>query len=99
MSAAGISEVDRAKADGRWETAYASQSTAEVPEDLHAALSKNREARTFFDALDSANRYAILYRIHHAKKPETRSNWIKRVVEMLERGETFHPLRKKRSTS
>lgn len=96
MSDSGLNEVDRAKADGRWDAAYTSQSTAEVPEDLRIALGKNRAASLFFAKLDSANRYAILYRLHDAKKPETRASRIKKFIEMLERQETLHPLRAKK---
>ena len=91
MRAAGLREIERAKADGRWQAAYASQSQAQVPEDLQLALNKNRKAGHFFTRLDSANRYAILYRVHEAKKPETRAARIQKYVEMLARGETIHP--------
>jgi uncharacterized protein YdeI (YjbR/CyaY-like superfamily) len=90
MQPAGQAEIDRAKADGRWAAAYDSPSTATVPEDLAAALRKNKPAAAFFETLTSANRYAILYRIHDAKKPETRAARIERFVGMLERGETLH---------
>jgi len=69
VRAAGLSEIERAKKDGRWEAAYARQSTAEVPDDLRLALSKSKRAKAFFETLDSKNRFAILYRIHDAKKP------------------------------
>ena len=72
MRPAGLNEIERAKKDGRWDAAYAPQSTAEVPDDLRAALAKNKKAKLFFETLDRTNRYAILYRIHNAKKPETR---------------------------
>jgi len=91
MQAAGLAEVHRAKADGRWQAAYAPQSRAAVPPDLQLALNKNRKAGLFFSKLDSANRYAILYRIHDAKKPETRASRIEKYVKMLARGETIHP--------
>jgi uncharacterized protein YdeI (YjbR/CyaY-like superfamily) len=91
MTAAGLAEVERAKADGRWDAAYASQSTATVPEDLAAALEAAPKAKAFFATLDSANRYAILYRTHGAKKPETRKARIEKFVAMLARGETIHP--------
>lgn len=91
MSAAGLAEVERAKADGRWDAAYAPQSQAAVPEDLAAALDASPKAKAFFETLTGANRYAILYRTHHAKKPETRKARIEKFVAMLERGEVVHP--------
>jgi uncharacterized protein YdeI (YjbR/CyaY-like superfamily) len=96
MLPAGLKEVERARKDGRWEAAYAPQSTAEVPDDLRAALAKNKKASKFFEALDRVNRYAILYRIHHAKKPETRGAHVKKFVAMLAAGETIHPPKSKR---
>ena len=91
MNPAGHKEIDRAKADGRWDAAYAPQSTVEVPDDLNAALLQNDKARIFFETLDSANRYAILYRVHEAKKPETRLQRIEKFINMLSRGETIRP--------
>src|SRR5882724_7341475 len=91
MNAPGLEEVNNAKTDGRWEAAYAPQSKATVPDDLQAALNRNARAKQFFSTLNSVNRYAILYRIHDAKKPETRADRIKKFVEMLARGETLHP--------
>lgn len=88
MKRAGLTEVEAAKADGRWEAAYAPPSAMEVPEDLLARLSRNPAAKSFFDGLSASNRYAILYRIHDAKKPETRVRRIDKFVSMLERGET-----------
>jgi uncharacterized protein YdeI (YjbR/CyaY-like superfamily) len=93
MRPAGLNEIDRAKNDGRWDAAYAPQSTAEVPDDLRAALSKNRGAKSFFETLDSTNRYAILYRVHSAKKPETRTARIEKFVAMLAEGKTIYPLK------
>jgi uncharacterized protein YdeI (YjbR/CyaY-like superfamily) len=91
MSPAGLSQIEQAKADGRWEVAYAPQSKAAVPDDLQRALDGAPKAQRLFDELDSANRYAILYRIHDAKKAETRARRIEKYVAMLERGETIHP--------
>jgi uncharacterized protein YdeI (YjbR/CyaY-like superfamily) len=91
MCPAGLREVEAAKADGRWDTAYAGQRTIEVPEDLERALAADPEARDFFAALDRANRYAILYRVHDAKKPETRARRIEKFVAMLRAGEKIHP--------
>src|SRR6267154_800696 len=80
MRPAGLNEIERAKKDGRWNAAYAGQSTAQVPDDLRVALAKNRRAKSFFDTLDSKNRYAILHRIHNAKKAETRAARIEKFV-------------------
>lgn len=96
MSAAGLEEVKRAKADGRWDAAYAPQSQAVVPGDLQIALNNNPEANHLFSRLDSTNRYAILYRVHDAKKPETRASRIEKYVQMLARGETIYPLKAKK---
>jgi uncharacterized protein YdeI (YjbR/CyaY-like superfamily) len=93
MRPAGLNEIDRARKDGRWDAAYAPQSTAQVPDDLRAALSKNRGAKSFFETLDSTNRYAILYRLHSAKKPETRTARIEKFVAMLAEGKTIYPLK------
>ena len=91
MTPAGLAQVDRAKADGRWDGAYAPQSQAEVPDDLRAALAAEPAASAFFGTLKGANRYAVLYRIHDAKTAKTRSGRIERFVAMLARGETIHP--------
>jgi uncharacterized protein YdeI (YjbR/CyaY-like superfamily) len=90
MRPPGLAEIERAKADGRWDAAYASQSQAEVPEDLQAALDAAPQAKAFFATLDSTNRYAILFRTHQAKRPETRAKRIAQFVEMLARGEKIH---------
>ncbi len=91
MEPAGQAQVDAARADGRWEAAYDSHRTAEIPADLAAALdAAPGNARAFFDGLSSANRYAILYRVQTAKRPETRARRIATCVEMCVRGETFH---------
>jgi uncharacterized protein YdeI (YjbR/CyaY-like superfamily) len=91
MRPAGLEEVRRAQADGRWEKAYAGQRTAEVPADLQAALDAEPAARAFFATLNAANRYAIIYRVNDAKKPETRARRIARYVAMLRAGEKVHP--------
>jgi uncharacterized protein YdeI (YjbR/CyaY-like superfamily) len=91
MQPAGLAEVGRAKADGRWEAAYAPQSRAEVPGDLRAALDAEPAASAFFATLSGANRYAVLYRIHDAKTARTRAARIEKFVAMLARGETLHP--------
>jgi uncharacterized protein YdeI (YjbR/CyaY-like superfamily) len=96
MKPAGQKEVDRAKSDGRWSQAYDSPRTSTVPDDLARALAANKRAAAFFDTIDAANRYAILYRVQTAKKPETRADRIAKLVAMLARRETLHPLKKKR---
>jgi len=96
MLPAGLREVERARKDGRWGAAYAPQSTADVPDDLRAALAKNKKASKFFETLDRANRFAILYRVHNAKKPETRMARIEKFVAMLAAGGTIHPPKSKR---
>jgi uncharacterized protein YdeI (YjbR/CyaY-like superfamily) len=90
MTPAGLAEIGAAKADGRWDEAYAPASTAEVPPDFQAALDRSPSAAAFFVTLKGANRYAILYRIGTAKKPETRARRIEQFIAMLERGETVH---------
>jgi uncharacterized protein YdeI (YjbR/CyaY-like superfamily) len=91
MHSAGEAEVLRAKADGRWDAAYAGQASMQVPEDLATALMASPAALAVFETLTSANRYAILYRIEMVKKAETRARRIGTFVEMLARGETIHP--------
>ncbi len=95
MRPAGSVEVERAKADGRWEAAYAGPATIEVPADLRAALKAEPAAQAMFDVLTSQNRYAVLFRIHGAKRADTRARRIERFVAMLARGETPHPQRRK----
>lgn len=91
MHPAGLREVERARADGRWDAAYASQSRAEVPEDLRQELERNPAASEFFATLSSVNRYAILYRLADARKPETRARRLAQFVAMLNEGRTLHP--------
>ena len=91
MKPAGMREVERAKADGRWDAAYDGQRTMEVPADLQEALDANPQAKEFFATLNSQNRYAVLYRVGDAKRPETRARRIAQFVEMLGRGEKLHP--------
>jgi uncharacterized protein YdeI (YjbR/CyaY-like superfamily) len=91
MRPAGLREVTRAQADGRWEQAYESQSRVTVPEDLARALAANPRARAFFATLDSANRYAVLYRIGTAKLPQTRASRIATFVAMLSEHKKIHP--------
>jgi uncharacterized protein YdeI (YjbR/CyaY-like superfamily) len=91
MTPAGMREIERARADGRWDAAYDSHATATVPPDLLAELERNDAAREFFATLDSNNRYAILYRIQEARRPETRARRIAKYVAMLSAGEKIHP--------
>jgi uncharacterized protein YdeI (YjbR/CyaY-like superfamily) len=91
LKAAGLAEVERARKDGRWDAAYDSPSRITVPGDLEAALGKNAAANAFFKTLDSRNRYAVLFRIHTAKKHETRARRIQQFVAMLARNEKLHP--------
>lgn len=90
MQPPGLAEVERAKADGRWAAAYAPPSTAEVPEDFAIALAKNKRASATFETVSKSNRFAIIYRVNDAKRPETRARRIKKFVEMLERGERLY---------
>jgi uncharacterized protein YdeI (YjbR/CyaY-like superfamily) len=91
MRPAGLAEVERAKADGRWDAAYAGQRSAAIPDDLRRELDARPDADAFFAGLSSQNRYAILYRLEDAKKPETRARRLAKFVAMLEAGETFYP--------
>ena len=91
MQPAGLREVERAQADGRWDAAYEGQKTAAVPDDLQRELDQHAAARALFATLDSRNRYAILYRIQDAKKPETRQRRIQTFVAMLNEGRTIYP--------
>jgi len=90
MREAGFKEIERAKADGRWEAAYESQSKMAVPDDLQAALDQNPKAQSFFDSLNSVNRYSILYRITTAKKAETRQKRLEKFVTMLNEGKKIY---------
>jgi uncharacterized protein YdeI (YjbR/CyaY-like superfamily) len=91
MKTAGLEAVESAKKDGRWEAAYDSPSKATVPDDFQTALDANPRARAFFETLDRANRYAVLWRIQTVKKAETRIRKIRQFIEMLERKEKIHP--------
>ncbi|MCA9646903.1 MAG: YdeI/OmpD-associated family protein, partial [Myxococcales bacterium] len=98
LEAPGQAAIDEAKADGRWARAYAGSRTIEVPEEFTRALAKVPKAERFFAKLDSANRYAILYRLHSLKTAKGRENAISRFVDMCSRGETLHPPRSKAKT-
>jgi uncharacterized protein YdeI (YjbR/CyaY-like superfamily) len=91
MQPAGLQQVELAKGDGRWEAAYQSQRTMTIPDDLQRALDENPQAKEFFGTLNSSNRYAILWRVETAKKPETRAARIATYIEMLTKGEKIHP--------
>ena len=91
MNPAGLAEIERAQKDGRSEDAYDSPSSATVPADLQSALDANPRAANFFATLKGRNRYAILFRIHAAKRADTRARRISDFVEMLARGETIYP--------
>lgn len=91
MRPPGMKEIEKAKQDGRWEAAYTSARNSTVPDDLQAALDENPEAKVFFATLNSRNRYAILFRIQNAKKPETRARKISEFVDMLCNGTTLYP--------
>jgi uncharacterized protein YdeI (YjbR/CyaY-like superfamily) len=93
MRPAGLAEVERAQADGRWDAAYASSATSDVPDDLAAALAASPVASEFFDTLTSQNRFSIIFRIGNVKRAETRARKIGEYIAMLERGETLYPQR------
>lgn len=90
VSAAGLREIEAAKADGRWAAAYDSARNMPVPEELAAALAKNAKARQCFEQLDRTNRYAVCWRVQTAKRPETRAARVEKLVAMLARGEKIH---------
>ncbi len=90
MAPSGLAEVERAKADGRWATAYPAQSQAEVPADFQAALDAHPEAKAFFMTLTGSNRYAFLHRLHHVKQPENRARRIAGYIDVLSAGRTLH---------
>ena len=92
MRPAGLKAIEAAKQDGRWQAAYASQKNITTPADFQLALDQNDKARAFFSTLKSAERYSILFRIHTAKRPETRQKRIQQFIEMLERNEKVHIL-------
>ena len=95
MRAAGVAEIERAKADGRWEAAYSGQADMEVPADFAAALSAEPAAQAMFKILTSQNRYAVLFRVSNAKRAETRARRVEQFVAMLARGETPYPQRRR----
>jgi uncharacterized protein YdeI (YjbR/CyaY-like superfamily) len=90
MKPRGLAEVEKAKADGRWDKAYDSPTSMKAPEDLLKALEKNKKAKAFFETLNKTNQSAINWRLQTAKKPETREKRMKKILEMLKKGEKFH---------
>jgi uncharacterized protein YdeI (YjbR/CyaY-like superfamily) len=90
MTPAGLNQIERAKQDGRWEAAYDSSRSATVPADFRAELDKHPRAKAFFETISAANRYAVLWRLQTAKKPETRAKRLRGFIGMLEKGETLH---------
>jgi uncharacterized protein YdeI (YjbR/CyaY-like superfamily) len=95
MQPAGLTEVERAQADGRWETAYRGSASIEVPDDLRDALAASPRAQAMWEVLTRTNRYAVLYRVYEAKRAETRARRVRQYVEMLARGDTPHPQKRK----
>ncbi len=95
MRPGGLAAVERAQADGTWDAAYAGAATMEAPDDFRAVLGANRAASEMFAQLDGANRYAVLYRITTARRPDTRARRIEQLVDMLAQGKTVHPNRKR----
>jgi uncharacterized protein YdeI (YjbR/CyaY-like superfamily) len=95
MTTAGLREVEAAKTDGRWDAAYESPANIQVPPEFQKALARNARAKAFFATISRTNHYSIAYRLHNAKRPETRLKRIELIVAMLARGETFHPQKAK----
>ena len=91
MQPAGLAEIERAKADGRWQRAYAGSASLEVPDDLRDAIAASPAAQAMWDVLTRTNKFAVVYRVQEAKRAETRARRIQQYVEMLARGETPHP--------
>ena len=96
MHPAGLAEVERAKADGRWDDAYDGPANAKVPDDLAAAIAANPDAAAMFEVLTSQNRFALIHRTQQAKRPETRARRIEQFVDMLAKGETIYPQKRTR---
>jgi len=90
MHPSGQAEIDAAKTDGRWQQAYEGQKTATIPPELEAALESHPKAKAFFDSLSSTNRYACIWRVATAKRPETKAARVEKIIAMLENGQTFH---------
>ena len=96
MKDGGLQQVERAKGDGRWDAAYAGAAVMQVPDELQKALGENDKAMTTFQSLDKTNRYAVCWRVHTAKKPETRLSRARSLAAMLANGETIHPVTRKK---
>ena len=95
MRPAGLAEVERAKADGRWQKAYGGSAALEVPDDLRDAVAASPGAQRMWDVLTRTNKFAVVYRVQEAKREETRARRIQQYVEMLARGDTPHPQKRK----
>jgi uncharacterized protein YdeI (YjbR/CyaY-like superfamily) len=95
MQPAGLAEVERAKADGRWQRAYAGSASLEIPDDLRDAIAASPDAQRMWDVLTRTNQFAVVYRVQDAKRAETRARRIQQYVEMLARGDTPHPQKAK----
>lgn len=95
MQPAGLAEVERAKADGRWDAAYAGQAAIVVPADLASALAAEPQAAAMFEILTRQNRFAVLYRVESAKRADTRARRIEQYVAMLARRETIYPQKRR----
>jgi uncharacterized protein YdeI (YjbR/CyaY-like superfamily) len=91
MQPAGLHQIELAQADGRWQAAYDSQSSISIPDDFQRQLDTNPQAHTFFNTLNSVNRYAILYRIQTARRPETRAARISKFIAMLSNEQKIYP--------
>ena len=95
LKAPGLAAVEQAKLSGQWDSAYQSMSSRDVPEDFEQSLVQSPKAKEFFESLGSQNRFALIFRLSTTKKEETRRKKIAQFIEMLERGQVFHPLKKK----
>jgi uncharacterized protein YdeI (YjbR/CyaY-like superfamily) len=91
LKPSGLKAIEAAKQNGLWDKAYESQSTASMPDDFAAELARNAKAQAFYETLNRQNKYAILFRIHNAKKQETREKRIQQFIAMLENGESLYP--------
>jgi uncharacterized protein YdeI (YjbR/CyaY-like superfamily) len=99
MQPAGVTAVDAAKADGRWQAAYHGQANAQTPTDLSEALAASPAAAATYEQLDAANRYAIIYRLNAVKLPQTRTRKLAQYIDMLSRGDTIHPQKPRQDRS
>ncbi|QQG50449.1 MAG: YdeI/OmpD-associated family protein [Candidatus Saccharibacteria bacterium] len=90
MQKPGFEAIEAAKADGRWQAAYASQRTATMPPELEAALKRSPKAKAFYDTLNKTNKYAVIWRLLTAKTEKTKSARLQKMIDMLEDGKAFH---------